>query len=165
MAVPRCSALEKAMRILSVSAKTGHELTAKLLQSGYSPTEAESAVEECIKRGYINDALLAADLTASSLSRGSGCRKIRQKLLRRGLDRELVSRVLEESSDSEPDSARQALAFKWKNLSRETDPYKKRAKAFRFLAGRGYPPALISELIDEISRSGDDFPENDMENI
>ena len=51
MAVPRCSALEKAIRILTVSAKTGHELKAKLLQSGYSPTEAESAVEECIKRG------------------------------------------------------------------------------------------------------------------
>lgn len=163
MAVPRCSALEKAIRILTVSAKTGHELKAKLLQSGYSPTEAESAIEECIKRGYINDALFAADFAEANLGRGSGCRKIRQKLLRRGIDRELVAQTLEECSASEPESARQALIFKWKSLSREKDPYKKRAKAFRFLAGRGYPPALISELIEEISRSGEDFPENETE--
>ena len=160
MAVPRCSALEKAMRILSVSAKTGHELKEKLLQSGYSPTEAESAVEECVKRNYVNDTLLASDFTACSLGRGSGCRKIRQKLLRRGLDRELVEQALEENKDSEPESARQALAFKWKSLSRETDPYKKRAKAFRFLAGRGYPAALAAELIEEFS-SGEMSPEND----
>ena len=163
MPTPRCSALEKAMRILSVSARTGHELKEKLLKSGYSPTEAESAVEECVKRGYINDELLAADFTALSLSRGSGCRKIRQKLLKRGLDRELVAQTLEENSDAEPESARQALIFKWKTLSRETDPFKKRAKAFRFLAGRGYPPGLAAELIDEISRSEDDFVENGME--
>ena len=162
MAVPRCSALEKAMRILSVSAKTGHELKEKLLQSGYGPTEAGSAVDECIRRGYINDTLLAADFTAISMSRGSGCRKIRQKLLRRGLDRELVEQTLEESKEAEPDSARQALEFKWRSLSRETDPYKKRAKAFRFLAGRGYPAGLIAQLIEEIS-SGEDIPDTDME--
>ena len=151
------------MRILSVSAKTEHELKEKLLQSGYGPTEASCAVEECVRRGYINDVLLAADFAECSLNRGSGCRKIRQKLLKRGIDREVIAQTLEECSLSEPESARQALAFKWKNLSRETDPYKKRAKAFRFLAGRGYPPSLISKLIAEISRSGEDFPENNME--
>lgn len=155
---PRCSALEKAMRILSVSAKSGHELADKLLKSGYGPTEAQAAVEECQKRGYINDALLALDLTASSLSRGSGTRKIRQKLLRKGLDRELVSQALEENKAFEPESARQALAFKWRMLSRETDLRKKKAKAFRFLAGRGYPADLAARLISEIS-SGEDLPE------
>ena len=162
MPTPRCSALEKAMRILSVSAKTGHELKEKLLQSGYGPTEADAAVEECIKRGYINDTLLASDFAAISLSRGSGCRKIRQKLLRRGLDRELVELTLEESREAEPESARQALEFKWRTLSREKDPYKKRAKAFRFLAGRGYPAALAAQLIEEIS-SGESMPDNDWE--
>ena len=148
------------MRILSVSAKSGHELTEKLLKSGYGPTEARAAVEECQRRGYINDALLASDLTACALDRGSGTRKIRQKLLRKGLDKELIEQALEENKDSEPESARQALAFKWHSLSRETDPYKKRAKAFRFLAGRGYPAGLISDLLDEITFGGDEPPDD-----
>lgn len=158
MPVPRCTALEKAMRILSVSAKSSRELEDKLLKSGFGPTEAESAVAECVRRGYVNDALLASDFTACVMSRGSGSRKIRQKLLRRGISRELVDQALEENREMEPESARQALEFKWRSLARETDPYKKRAKAFRFLAGRGYPAGLVSELIDEISSAGAELP-------
>ncbi|MBR7103389.1 MAG: regulatory protein RecX [Lentisphaeria bacterium] len=153
MVPPRCSALEKAMRILSVAAKSGKELKDKLLKSGYGPTEAEAAVEECIRRGYVNDALLAQDFAACSIDRGSGAVKVRQKLLRRGLPRELVEQAIEENREREPDSARSVLAAKWKSLSRETDPYKKRAKAFRFLVGRGFPPGLAGELIDEITSS------------
>ena len=156
---PRCSALEKAMRILGVSARSGHELTQKLIGSGYSPSEAESAVAECVRRGYVNDALLASDLAAGGLDRGAGVRKVRQKLLRRGLDRELVAQALEENRDREPESARRVLAAKWRSLSGEKDPRKKRAKAFRFLTGRGFPCGLAAELIDEINASGDDLPE------
>ena len=152
---PRCSALEKAMRLLAVSARTGHELREKLLKSGYGPTEAESAVSECCRRGYVNDELYASDFTACTIDRGSGIRKVRQKLLKKGLDRELIEQALEENRDREPESARMLLAGKWKTLSRETDLYKKKARAFRFLVGRGFSAGLAAELIGEIS-SGED---------
>ena len=157
---PRCSALEKAMRLLAVSARTGYELREKLLKSGYSPTEADGAVSECCRRGYVNDELYASDFTACSIDRGSGIRKVRQKLLKKGLDRELVEQTLEENREREPESARMVLAGKWRNLSRETDPYKKRAKAFRFLVGRGFSAGLAAELVREIS-SGDGSPGED----
>ena len=71
MPVPRCTALEKAMRILSVSAKSSRELEDKLLKSGFGPTEAESAVAECVRRGvfftshhnhFMNAAMTDADI-------------------------------------------------------------------------------------------------------
>ena len=148
---PRCSALEKAMRLLTVSARTERELTKKLLNSGYGPTETAAAVEECRKRGYVNDELFASDFTVSGIDRGSGPRLIRQKLLRRGIDRELALQTLEEHGDLEESGARRALEFKWKMLSREQDPYKKKMKAFRFLAGRGFSPELAARLIREMA--------------
>jgi len=160
---PRCSALEKAMRLLGVSARSGRELTRKLVDSGYGPTEAEAAVAECRRRGYVNDELLAADSVSCGLDRGAGCRRIRQKLLRRGLTPEVVEQAIEQNRDREPESARQVLAAKWRSLARETDLRKKKARAFRFLVGRGFPPHLAVELIEEINASGEDIPEQSME--
>lgn len=160
---PRCPALEKALRLLDVSARSGRELTRKLVDSGYSPAEAGAAVEECRRRGYVNDELLAADSVACGLDRGAGCRRIRQKLLRRGLAPEIVEQAIEENRGREPESARQALAAKWRSLARETDPRRKKARAFRFLTGRGFPPGLAAELIEEINASGGEFPEQSME--
>lgn len=151
------------MRLLGVSARSGRELEQKLIRSGYSPTEAASAVEECRRRGYVNDALLASDCAASGLDRGAGCRKLRQKLLRRGLERDVVEQALEASREREPESARRVLAAKWKTLSGERDPRKKRARAFRFLVGRGFPAALAVELIEEIASSGEEVPEQSTE--
>lgn len=138
------------MRLLEVSSRSEEELFRRLLAAGYGPTEAEDAVQECVRRGYVNDPLFAADLTQLNLQRGSGRRKIRQKLIQKGFDREMIEQTLEEYQDAEPESARTALEQKWRLLSRESDPRKKRAKAFRFLVGRGFPAALAAELIDEI---------------
>jgi len=151
------------MRLLGVSARSGRELEQRLIRSGYSPLEAAAAVEECRRRGYVNDTLLASDCAAAGIDRGAGCRKLRQKLLRRGLERDVVEQALEANREREPESARRVLAAKWRTLSGEKDPRKKRARAFRFLVGRGFPAALAVELIDEISASGEEAPEPSME--
>ena len=57
--------------------------------------------------------------------------------------------------EEDPDAAeiaagRRALAQKWRLLNRESDPRKKREKAFRFMAGRGFAPSLIFQLLNEI---------------
>jgi len=151
------------MRLLGVSARSGRELARKLIDSGYGPTEAEAAVEECRRRGYVNDELLAADSVSYALDRGAGCRRIRQKLLRRGLPPEVVEQAVEQNREREPESARRALAVKWRSLAAEKDPRKKKARAFRFLVGRGFPPHLAVQLIEEINGSGEDLPEHSME--
>ena len=158
---PRCSALEKAMRLLTVSARTERELTQKLLRSDYGPTETAAAVEECRKRGYINDELYASDFTVSGMDRGTGPRLLRQKLLRRGIPRELALQTLEQHGDLEESGARRALEFKWRMLSREQDPYKKKMKAFRFLAGRGFSPELAARLVREMAERDKQETENE----
>ena len=47
----------------------------------------------------------------------------------------------EEKGSIEEEAACKALQAKWRSLARECDPRKKREKALRFLAGRGFSSA------------------------
>ena len=148
------SALEKAMKLLNRRAYSAAELTAKLLQAGFPESEAENAVNECKRRRFIDDALLAEDYTALLRIRNTGSRMIRQKLVRRGLSAEIVDNQLpeEDSTAAERESALRALDYKWRLLARENDMRKKREKTFRYLAGRGFASGLIFELLNEKCR-------------
>ena len=49
----------------------------------------------------------------------------------------------------ELEAARRAMAGKLRSLSRENDLRKKREKLFRFMANRGFSPAVIFKLVNE----------------
>ena len=158
MAAVPLSALEKAMKLLSRRALSKKELTEKLFRAGFPAEEVENAVGECCRRRFLDDSMLAEDYTSLLRARNTGSRVIRQKLQRRGLDAELGGDGLlpeEDSAQQEREAAMRALDYKWRLLSRESDPRKKREKAFRFLAGRGFPPGLIFELLDNLPESED----------
>ena len=145
------SALDKAMKLLSVRALSKAELTRKLHTAGYPEDEVEEAVNTCCRLHYIDDTQLAADYTGLLRMRNTGSRVIRQKLIKRGLGGEIVERQLpeEDSETADTEAARRALDYKWRLLVKESDPRKKREKAFRYLAGKGFPSGVIFKLISE----------------
>ena len=138
MEKPKKSAMEKAMRLLSRRALSERELLNKLCAAGYPFREARDAVAECRKRGYVNDEAFAADYTELLAGRCLGGRRIRLALRMRGFPAELRDEPLEAAAETEAERASEALAYKLRLLARETDPRRKREKAFRFLVGRGF---------------------------
>ncbi|MBS1453764.1 MAG: regulatory protein RecX [Lentisphaeria bacterium] len=138
MEKPKKSAMEKAMRLLSRRALSERELLNKLCAAGYPFREARDAVAECRKRGYVNDEAFAADYTELLAGRCLGGRRIRLALRKRGIPAELQEEPLEAAAETEAERASEALAYKLRLLARETDPRRKREKAFRFLVGRGF---------------------------
>lgn len=157
MAAAPVSAMEKAMRLLSHRALSAAELQTKLLRAGYTPEESADAVEQCKHRRYLDDTQLAADYVELLRSRNAAKRLICRKLQQRGLAAEIAEGVPEDDpEEAEISAGRRALAQKWRLLSRESDPRKKREKAFRFMAGRGFAPSLIFQLLNEIGSSGDE---------
>ena len=130
--------MEKAMRLLSRRALSERELLNKLCAAGYPFREARDAVAECRKRGYVNDEAFAADYTELLAGRCLGGRRIRLALRKRGIPAELQEEPLEAAAETEAERASEALAYKLRLLARETDPRRKREKAFRFLVGRGF---------------------------
>ena len=149
--LPRISALDKALKILSTSPVTEAELRRKLFRAGYPEILVEQAVEECRRHNYINDELLASDCAEYLTMRGTGSRLVRLKLRRRGLSAELVNEAVENTDpEMELEAARYALDCKLRLLSREKDYRKKKEKAFRFLVSRGYTSDVISVLFSDI---------------
>lgn len=146
--------LEKAMRLLSVRSYSERELMKKLRLAKIPAREATEAVAECRRRGYLNDELLAEDYAHALVNRGSGSRLVKLQLRKRGLPAEYVETALEKTAGLEPGAARRALEYKLRLLSRETDPRKKREKAFRFLVSRGFSLDVIRELFDEVDFGG-----------
>jgi regulatory protein len=146
----RPSALVKAMNYLAARSLSEKELLMKLRKAGYSDMECDSAIAECVKRRYLNDEQLTADCVDILHQRNLGARQIRQKLLRRGLDGEEISELLESRPEDEEDAARRAMEGKLRLLSRETEPRKKREKLFRFMISRGFAPSLVFKLADEM---------------
>ena len=148
--LPKISAMDKAVKILSTAPASEAELRRKLFRAGYPEILVEQAVSECLRRGYINDELLASDCAEFLTMRGTGRRMVKVKLMRRGLDRELVeSAIAETDPELELEAARFALEGKLRLLSREKDWRKRKEKAFRFLVSRGYTSDVITRLFSE----------------
>lgn len=142
--------MERAMRLLGQRAFSERELTLRLRRYDcYRAAEIRETVESCRKHGFLNDELLAEDYAQILSERGSGQRMIRYQLKKRGLAEPHVNAALEKSAESEPEAAKRALEYKLRMLSREADPRKKREKAYRFLASRGFTPDVIRTVFEE----------------
>ena len=138
------------MRLLSRRALTERELRTKLGAAGSAYPEIRDTVAECRRRGFVNDEQFAADYAEILAARGLGGRRIRLALRQRGIPQPLQEQPLESAAESEAQRAREALEYKLRLLARETDPRKKREKAFRFLLSRGFSCDNCRAAIDEI---------------
>ena len=156
--------LEKAMDLLAIRPLTALELRTKLASdSRYSCEEIEETLTLCLERGYLNDALLAADTARFLNTTGRGRGLIRKKLRLRGVGQEEISGALEElSGEDELESARNAARGKLRLLIREKDMRKKREKLFRFLISRGFTPDIAGNILHELlfSPEQDGFPDS-----
>jgi len=137
---------------------TKPELRRKFLQmqseSGenlYTAAEVEDAVRHLEKLGFINDFRFAEDYAAVLKNRHYGPLRIRRKLTERGISAWEISRVLS-ASDSEPgqdnlSSALELLQMKTRLYAREPDIMKRKNKALRMLAGKGFPASACYEAV------------------
>jgi len=115
--------------------------------------------------------MFAEDCTSLWLARGHGTRSIRCKLRQKGIGAETAAAALDDLEEREPEAACRAIEQKLPSLLREQDPRKRRAKALRFLAARGFSGTALSAAMKLFSAAvkdagtvdgdGDAPPEND----
>lgn len=86
---------------------------------------------------------------------GGGKRKAIQKLRTKGIDSELIKETIAEKEDgnvmTELEAAAGALSRKASAFAREPDPRKRREKALRFLAGRGFSAQVAYEALRKLA--------------
>lgn len=139
-----------AVSLLSRRDHSKKELMRKLKEKGYSKG-AEAAVEKLANSGYVDDERFCR-LYASELIRlkGYGRKRVEQELNLKGVDREIISGVLDEISF---DTDRLSDIIKRKYLAKMTDE-KGRQKAFNALLRLGYS---YSEIRDALENMQEEF--------
>lgn len=146
------SPLELAAMMLSVRPLSRAELKRKLHDKELSWEVAENTVLECERLGFINDPDTAESYVRSMRNRGDGSRKIRMKLRLRGFKKDDVENAFqredEASERSETDVALSVLKRKRLTLEREDNILKRKNKALRILASKGFPPDAAFKALD-----------------
>jgi regulatory protein len=85
---------------------------------------------------------------SASLKTPPGRRKMKEFMMKRGVNYDLIEDALNEySSEAEQKGAQKLMEKKMKSLKGEKD-YKAKQKIWKFLAGRGYSPNVIEAVVD-----------------
>ena len=143
------SAWEQTLRWLDVKWYSEKKLREKLNKLHYPAAEIDEVIAKCREYNLVNDEALAGEFAQSQSLRGRGSRRIAMELYRHGLTGEAAEKALELIAPNDEEAARTALQSKLASWKNETDWRKKREKAFRFLANRGFPLDIIYQVLDE----------------
>ncbi len=161
------SPLEYLAFLLSRKAYSICEVRKKMRMKEYASCEIEEAVSSFIRHGFLNDRLFASSLVRTLSSSGYGKRRILAKLREKGVAPEIIKETLEEHenreellfpgescneegfSDPESAAAEKALKGKWRTLQNEPDVRKRKEKALRFLAGRGFEAGVCYKVVKQ----------------
>ncbi|WP_235614283.1 MULTISPECIES: regulatory protein RecX [unclassified Salinivibrio] len=117
-----------------------HELQQKLTQRGFDQDTIALTLDECLARGWLDDARFAASLLRQGVSKHHGWLRICQDAKRKGIDTELLSRAEQEQEVDWYALARETAQRKYADLDGRLPPaeQKEKAKRMRFLQSRGF---------------------------
>ena len=90
----RARAREKALQYVSQRQMSARELGRKLREKGFDEETADYCVAWITERGLLNEESYAAAIVRHYAAKGYGAGRIRQELMRRGLERELCEEAL-----------------------------------------------------------------------
>jgi regulatory protein len=153
--------MDLAMRWLKIRDRSEVELRRKFREKGVEPEQVDATIEKLKGLDLLSDTRFAAG-RAGSLVRGGryGPRAVKAKLSQAGVVRGTVDGAVTEamSTHNELEMARTAL-MKKHPLAIGTQDQKLRAKAVRFLLGRGFNANVVSKALQiEIELDRDDEP-------
>lgn len=148
-------ALDAAGKQLSYRALSVRSLRDKLLEKGHAEDAAECAVAWLLERKLLNDAELAAAMVRSYSRKGYGAMRIRQELLRHGIEREQAEETL---ASFEPELERMTALLD-KRLHGDLSDKRAVEKAVAALQRRGFRWEEIRRALADYEASLDGISE------
>lgn len=147
-------AKERAMEYVAYQPRSRTEVVRKLKQKGLSPKSIDEAVETLERYHYLDDAEYVREFTRSYAKR-YGKRVIEQKLLQKGISREVIGENMNIDDEREEQTALD-IARKALRRSSEEDGFKIRQKLFRTLVSKGFSYDLSRSVTDRVMEEIED---------
>ncbi len=150
------SAWEYALGLLAAREYTVQGLRRKLAQREYLPEEIDATLERLLASKLVDDKRYAAEYARQKLVLGGAAtRRVRQELLRKGIDTAIVDECVASVmsyEDVDHQAAIERIAVKKATSLGDLDPRVKRQRLFGFLARKGYELDDIKRAIDRVMR-------------
>ena len=150
---PIRDASTRAMGLLARREHSRRELRRKLMTGGHDETEVDSALARLGDNGLQSDQRFAEVLVRSRIAQGHGPVRILAELRLHGLDDAQAGQVLDAA---EPDWTALAQDLYRRRFRGPAVGQAERVRRARFLAARGFPPAIARSCLD--LPPGDDDP-------
>ncbi len=138
-----------ALNLLSRRAYSEAQVSRKLVGRGASEEQVAEVLGKLREYRLVDDHLYA-EMLVREQSRNKGEFAIRQSLFQKGIGEELAAQALQPlSEERQLASARRLLEKNRWRFSGE-DGRRNRARAFSFLARRGFPSEIVLQVIEEL---------------
>lgn len=152
---------QKAFSYIGRRHHSAFEIRTKLRQKKYDNNLIEEIMNDLIAKKYIDDLEFARIFTDENIRlKLWGKNKIKGELIKRGVDREKISQVLNEKfpEGNDLDNAVDLARRKYKSLQkRNLEEMNLKQKLYAFLSSRGYDYETSKEAVDKIIREGENY--------
>ncbi|MDO8723012.1 MAG: regulatory protein RecX [Syntrophales bacterium] len=142
-------ARESAFRFLAVRARSRQELRVKLKEKGFGSHVVDRALDYLLEQGYLDDASFARQWARNlAANRLLGDRRIGMSLREKGIPAELIEEAI--AGAREEISEREAIGklIAKKGNCRKVNTLKELRRLERRLAGRGFSPGLVFDILE-----------------
>lgn len=140
--------------LLGRRAHTEAELRERLERKEVAPETITRILGRLADWGYVNDAEFSRQFVRSR-KRRYGTLRLRSELRRKGVEEETAEQALSRLADADQLAAAASLLERnaWR-FRRSGDPQRERARAWAFLARRGFPPPVVAEAVAAFDFAG-----------
>ena len=153
----RFGAKERALRLLEKRQMSRRELIKKLVEKGEDEKSAEYAADLMERLGARNDREYAGAVARHYKRMGYGSGRVRQELLRRGIDRELWAEAIDEAPEN---SGKLDALLERKLRNADLSDRKEVKKATDMLLRRGFSWSEIKEALGRYTDALNDYTED-----
>jgi regulatory protein len=145
-------ALERALRFIEYRPRSTGETRSRLRRYGYDAQTATQITDHLVSVGILEDRAFANLYMDELIRKGMGCRRVRQELFKKMLDRDVVDEVMESYPlDLETERASEAAGRLLSRISGD-DPSGARRKLSAYLMRRGYSRAVAEAVCRQTVR-------------
>ncbi len=146
-------ATEKAMSLLQFKDRTERELSDKLYRAGFSEKASMEAMQYVKHYGYINDTRYASNYIMFQKGKRSK-KEILYKLAEKGISKDVVWQVMEETEyDGEEDAIRTLILKKLKGRTVQDLSFEEKNKITAYLGRKGYELHGIKNVLGQLLNS------------
>jgi len=155
--VNRQEALEKARKyaflLLKFRLRSEKELYGRLKRKKFEEEIITETLFFLKNKGFIDDKIFAKAWAESRIKRPLGLQRIKQELILKGVDKEIIARQISEIKKNYPEAEIVSRIAKERfNRLKNSDPRIASRRVYAHLLRRGFSPDIVMDAISELSK-------------